>query len=148
MPLSPPRLPTPRAPPADAARRRALRRRRRGFQRAIGVDPTLDLQLERLHVGVQRDEVEAAAGKLKPGDKNAVAAEKAATEAETAVDVALSTVERMKATARGTADKLAAAQKDLAAREELRACRSELPGADEDDRTWWAGMLAEANGTT
>ena len=32
-----------------------------------------------------------------------------------------------------------------AAREELRACRGDVPGAEEDDRTWWAGLLAEAN---
>jgi hypothetical protein len=28
---------------------------------------------------------------------------------------------------------------------ELRTCRSEVAGGDEDDRTWWAGLLEEAS---
>ena len=32
-----------------------------------------------------------------------------------------------------------------AALEELRACRGEVPAANEDERTWWAGLLEEAS---
>lgn len=32
-----------------------------------------------------------------------------------------------------------------AAREELRACRGEVLGANEDERTWWAELLEEAS---
>jgi hypothetical protein len=32
-----------------------------------------------------------------------------------------------------------------AAVEEFHTCRCEVPDADEDDRTWWAGMMEEAS---
>lgn len=37
--------------------------------------------------------------------------------------------------------------RSTAALEELRACRGDVPTADEDDRTWWAGLMEEASQT-
>lgn len=93
-----------------------------GLERAVTVvaDRLKTAETELAQAQKMRDDKKAAAAKVKADDKTAVAAaEKAVVDAETAVAVALSTVERAKATIQGTTDKLAAAHKELAAREEL-----------------------------
>lgn len=95
-----------------------------GLERAVKVtaDNVKKAEAELAQAMKMRDEKKAAVAKVtakSPGDdKIVLAAQKAAADAETAVVVALTTVERMKATAQRTAETLAAVQKDLAAREE------------------------------
>lgn len=91
-----------------------------GLERAVTVtaDAVKKAEAEVAQARKTRDDKKAAAAKTTDA-KSAAAAEKAATEAEANIAIALSTVERMQAIARRTADKLAAAQNELAAREEL-----------------------------
>ncbi|HZZ81146.1 MAG TPA: c-type cytochrome domain-containing protein, partial [Gemmataceae bacterium] len=95
-----------------------------GLERAVKVtaENVKKAEAELAKAEKLRDEKKAAlvelTAKTPKNDKSADAAQKAAAEAETAVGVALTTIERMKATAKDTAEKLSATQKDLAAREQ------------------------------
>jgi WD40 repeat protein len=92
-----------------------------GLERAVTVraDELKKLEAELVKAQKMRDEKKTAATKAPAGDKTAIAAEKALVDAETAVAVAELTVERFKAAAKQTSDRLAAVQKELAGREEL-----------------------------
>jgi WD40 repeat protein len=92
-----------------------------GLERAVKVrgEDLKKAEAELAEAKKKRDAKVAAAEKSTGDKKSSLAAVKAAAEAEIAVGVAETVVERAQAIAKRTADNLANAQKELAAREDL-----------------------------
>jgi WD40 repeat protein len=96
-----------------------------GLERAVTVtaDNVKKSEMELTQARKARDDKKATAAKVAakapPGDKATLAAEKAVADAETVVEVAVLALERVKATAERTKERLTEAQKRLALNEDL-----------------------------